>query len=86
MGYGGGRLGFYYRLVLRIRIRQNAKPSTSNDRPLSGQRVYQFVDRLYTDQGFNRDSGPVWCYILTRRYPGDNHDFMDQILLVKVAT
>lgn len=70
---------FYGYVVIRT------KPSAPDDRPLSGQRAYQFVDWLYTDQGFNGDSGPVWRYILSRRSPSDSHDFVDQILLVEVA-
>ena len=85
MGHGTDRLGFYHGPVLRIRICEDTQPSAPDDRPLLGQHVYQFIDRLFTDQSINRDSGRVWRYILTRCPPGDSHDFVDQILLVKVA-
>jgi hypothetical protein len=77
VGDGTGRLGFYHWLVLWIYIRQNSKPSTPYDCSLLGQRVYKFFGRLHTDQGFNRNSGFVWCDIFAWHGPGYPDDFVD---------
>jgi len=85
IGFGPGRLGFHHGLVLRICIRQDAQPSSPDDRPLSGQRVYQHIGWLSPGQGIHRDSGFVWRDTFTRCCPGDPHDLVDQILHPKVA-